>query len=88
MVYYLDVGLIVFHYGIDNFTEEIFEKMKRYAARILSDVQKDDYSELIRSIAIIYFVICDDPSDTYEFMRLLLSVADKGVSQYWLTISR
>ena len=53
--------------------------MKRYAARILSDVQKDDYSDLIRSTAIIYFVICDNPSDTFEFMRLLLSVADKGM---------
>ncbi|KAI8111655.1 hypothetical protein M9435_004155 [Picochlorum sp. BPE23] len=74
------LGLIVFHYGINDFTEEILEKMERYAARILSDVQKDDYSELIRSTAIIYFVLCDNPSDTFEFMRLLLSVADKGKS--------
>eukprot|EP00889_Picochlorum_renovo_P007029 jgi/Picre1/34059/NNA_001534.t1 len=74
------LGLIVFHYGINNFTEEILEKMERYAARILSDVQKDDYSELIRSTAIIYFVLSDNPSDTFEFMRLLLSVADKGKS--------
>ena len=75
---YLHVALLIFHYGESDFSEQLFEKAERYAQRILVDTKKDDYSDFIRAITIIYFVMSTDSSNTLEFMRLLLSVAEQG----------
>ena len=69
------LALLVFHSGESDFSDEIFDKFDRYANRILSDTRKDDYSELIRAVAIVHFVASDNPSITQTFMNLLLTLA-------------
>lgn len=75
---YWIAALLVFQYGDSDFSEELFEKAQRYARRILVDTKDDDYSEFIRAITIIYFVMSSNSKETLEFMHLLLQVTDQG----------
>lgn len=72
------VALLIFRYGDSDYSVELFDKAERYAQRILAETKKDDYSEFIRALVIIYFVTSPDPRNTLDFMSLLLSASEEG----------
>lgn len=77
------VALLIFHYGDSDYSVELFDKTQRYAQRILAETGKDDYSEFIRAMVIIYFVMSPGSRNTLEFMKILLTVSEEGRGTYF-----
>lgn len=80
--YYLNealplAGILVVIFGISDIGERLFQRSLRIFHKILSIEKEEDYSDLIRAVCMICFIV-SDTDDTLELMAFLMNIASES----------